>query len=306
MTLSSVGSVRFKVYALLLLVNTCILALSAHINNFQNFFYRADVFPFALSVVTMVFVFTMICMDIKFKNTVTARPPFELGWLVVFGTLWLASNAFSTNRWKYVTPAICKTIPADAQYAPYRTWCHELQALRALVWVEWIMFLCTFVYLLRWTITQRNSGRSDVWSTAFSRFSVHSSTQMLHHDTANSEFLQWETFPQPLPKSPQARNQEVVQNSFNEASQRQYDQYMEPQYQVSEPRYTQTSESQYIQPLDPRYTQPLDTHYTQSSPGPHAVEVPYMQQQQGQYIPPSQAQFTHFPQQYFSGPEHTL
>ena len=29
-------------------------------------------------------------MDLKFKNVVTARPPFELGWLALFGTLWLS------------------------------------------------------------------------------------------------------------------------------------------------------------------------------------------------------------------------
>ena len=67
-------------------------------------------FPLALSVVTMAFTLTMyfhlaiflimrptrsdtvtvrIFLDINFKNAVTARPPFELGWLLLFGALWL-------------------------------------------------------------------------------------------------------------------------------------------------------------------------------------------------------------------------
>jgi hypothetical protein len=28
-------------------------------------------------------------LDINFNNAVTARPPFELAWLFVFGVLWL-------------------------------------------------------------------------------------------------------------------------------------------------------------------------------------------------------------------------
>lgn len=56
-----------------------------------------------------------------------------------------------------------------------------------------LLVLLTFAYLLKWTVSKHYSGRSDVWSTSFSRFQENSSQP----SRAPSEFLQWEKFAQP-------------------------------------------------------------------------------------------------------------
>ncbi|KAF8527209.1 hypothetical protein JB92DRAFT_2867700 [Gautieria morchelliformis] len=326
MALSPVGHVRFVVYGVLLLVNTIVLALSAHINHFQQFFYRADVFPLALSVVTLVFVLAMVLLDINLNNAVTARPPFELAWLLVFGLIWLGFNAFSTSRWKFITLGTCRSIPSDAQYASYRTWCHEVQALRVLVWVEWVMFLCTFAYLLRWTIAKRNSGRHDVLDTPFSRFSDEAPSNDLAHvrETKTSEFLQWERFPQtssPSAESPSAEytRSRPQQAQYGGREQHNHDsRYPETQHtQAMEAPHAQAVQGQepqapYAQgqPFQGQY--PTEAPYAQGQPpqGPHPIEAPYTRHPDPDppytYTPPSQAYFTphppHVPPSLRAGP----
>ncbi|KAF8523348.1 hypothetical protein BU17DRAFT_7255, partial [Hysterangium stoloniferum] len=110
-----------------------------------------------------------IFLDFNSSNTFTAYPAFELPWLFVTVITWLAINVFSTARWRYIDPSLCRTIPGDSQYAPYRTWCHEIQALRTFVWIEWVVSLLAFAYILRWAIHQHFKGRTDVWTKSISR-----------------------------------------------------------------------------------------------------------------------------------------
>ncbi|ETW75432.1 hypothetical protein HETIRDRAFT_243228, partial [Heterobasidion irregulare TC 32-1] len=99
----------------IILVNILVLALSTRVNQFQDFFYVADLFPFALSIVTLVISVFMLLLDIGVKDSITARPPFQIGIMFVLSIFWLAFNAFSTSRWKEV-PMNCSTIPAGALY----------------------------------------------------------------------------------------------------------------------------------------------------------------------------------------------
>jgi hypothetical protein len=120
-----------------------------------------------------------------------------------------------------------------------------------------------------------------VWSTAFSRFSEEQLSTDLkshtrHRGETNSEFLQWEKFTQePSPESPPALYTHPAQTA-----QTPFDRYLVAQY-------GQSTENQYAQALPDQQM---------------AVEgAPYTQHPQGQYIPPSQAQFTHSAQ-----PSHAL
>jgi len=262
MALSAVGSMRFKVYGVLLLVNIIVLALSGHINHFQGFYYKADVFPFALSLATTVFLLTMLFLDINFKNSFTARPPFELAWLFITGIAWLAFNAFSTSRWRYVSLGLCGTIPSGSQFSPYRTWCHELQALRAFVWIEWVIFLFTFAYLLLWAISEHKKGRSDVWSTSMSRFEDAPTTARSH---TPSEFLQWEKFPQTS----------EPQTNFNQDNESQYPQQERTRpidiYPTPPPpsqymqQHVQQTYTQYISPSRAQFAQNQHVYYGEPS-----------------------------------------
>lgn len=81
----------------------------------------------------------------------------------------LAFNAFSTSRWQFVNNGLCGTIPdgtffpmpfiyeikidlnyeiyVEPLYASYKTWCNEVQALRAFIWLEWV--ICMFLRIIR-------------------------------------------------------------------------------------------------------------------------------------------------------------
>ena len=87
------------------------------------------------------------------KNVPTARPAVEVGLLYVLSIFWLgtpfhlsrlmvpsdlstlAFNAFSTARWRHV-PMNCASIPDE--YADMRSWCVDVQGLKAFVWIEFV------------------------------------------------------------------------------------------------------------------------------------------------------------------------
>jgi len=85
-------------------------------------------------------------------------------------------------------------------YSSYHTWCEEVQALRAFIWLEWVIFLLMFAYVFRWTFNQYRAGRNDVWSTVISRYqdTLTTTAAGVGASRAPSEFLQWEKFT-PMP-----------------------------------------------------------------------------------------------------------
>jgi len=151
----------------LLFVNILVLALSARVNLFQEFFFMADLFPLALSIVTLVLLTFSILLDIGVQNPITGRAPFEVGLFSILTVLWLAFNAFSTSRWQHV-PLACASIPAE--YGAEIVWCKDLQALKSFVWIEWVMFLLITLVTLRYAITQSNAGQKHIWSTALTHY----------------------------------------------------------------------------------------------------------------------------------------
>jgi len=168
MTFSSVGRKLFAALAAILLVNIIVLALSSRVNQFQEFFFVADLFPLALSIITLVVVVIILFLDFAVHNSFTSRPPFIIGSFSILSVFWLAFNAFSTSRWRYV-PLSCGTIPAG--YAAEKTWCQDLQALKAFVWIEWLLMTFTLLFVTRYTLTQHSNGQSHIWAMSLSRFS---------------------------------------------------------------------------------------------------------------------------------------
>jgi len=167
MGFSIVGKQQLAAHVGLLLVNCIVLAFSARVNQFQEYFFVADLFPLALSIITSVVLFIMIIVDFGFRNAFTARAPFVIGVLSVFTVFWLAFNAFSTSRWRYV-PMDCDTIPETLDE---RTWCKDVQALKAFVWIEWVSFLVTLLFTLRFTHSEYSRGYKHVLKMPLSRYS---------------------------------------------------------------------------------------------------------------------------------------
>lgn len=108
-----------------------------------------------------------------------------IGTMAVFSVLWLgthpnipfsfltqwryiAFNVFSTSRWRQV-PMACSTIPAE--YSDEKTWCMDLQALKAFVWIEWVILSSTLLFTSHYVISQHTRGQTHIFSTPFSRYS---------------------------------------------------------------------------------------------------------------------------------------
>jgi len=157
----------------------------------------ADLFPLALSVVTLVMVVIMLFFDFAVHNSFTARPPFIIGSFSILSVFWLAFNAFSTSRWRHI-PISCDTIPAG--YASEKTWCQDLQVLKAFVWVEWLLIIFTLLSVTRYTLMQHSNGQAHVWEMPLSRFSplAHDFGDRMASDVyrpRGSDFLQYQEKP---------------------------------------------------------------------------------------------------------------
>jgi len=191
---TSVGRKKVAVHVALYFVNIIVLALAARINSFQQFFFAADLFPLGLSITTLVILTVMLFLDFATENSYTGRPQFEVGVFGVLSVFWLAFNAFSTSRWRNA-PLACSTIPSG--FDDVRTWCQDLQALKAFVWVEWLIFFFTAFITLRYTISQNNRGNKHIFRMPLSRYSpsLRNDTSAVPDYMRNSEFLQFSADP---------------------------------------------------------------------------------------------------------------
>ncbi|KAI8968761.1 hypothetical protein BD414DRAFT_282045 [Trametes punicea] len=165
--LSSVGKKKVSVHALLIVLDVIVLALAARVNIFQEFFFMADLFPLGLAIATLIILFFALVLDLAVKNIPTARPASEIGLFYILSIFWLAFNAFSTSRWRNI-PLNCNSIPAE--YPDERTWCRDVQALKSLVWIQFVALFFTASFILRYTITEHRRGRTQVWSGPLSRY----------------------------------------------------------------------------------------------------------------------------------------
>jgi len=151
-----------------------VLGLSAHVNQFMGFFYVADRFPFIMSILTLLILVPLWIVEfIHSGNVRTAKPQFELAWVGALLFAWTGANAFSTSRWSDIRPSDCASIPIEENpefLAAAKTWCHEIQVLRAFVWMEWAMLTLIFVGLVMFCVGQSRRGSRHVWTTPIGRF----------------------------------------------------------------------------------------------------------------------------------------
>ncbi|KAF8191372.1 hypothetical protein BJ912DRAFT_925323 [Pholiota molesta] len=185
---SPVGRKKIAAQVAFLLVDIIVLALSASVNQFQDFFYVADLFPFALSIISMVIVVLLLAIDLALDNAYTGRPQVEIGVYGILSIFWLAFNAFSTERWSAI-PFQCNSIPTE--FADERLWCKSLQALKSFVWINFLLCLGIALFTLRYTIAEYYRGHKHIFQMSLSRYRPEQSDR----DTTffvgrDSEFLQ--------------------------------------------------------------------------------------------------------------------
>ncbi|KAF5339595.1 hypothetical protein D9611_011438 [Ephemerocybe angulata] len=167
MGFSTVGKKKVASHAVLLVLDLVVLGLAVKVNKFNEFFYVADLFPLALSIVTLVFLFFMISIDFALDHSWTGFPQTEIGVLGILSILWLSFNAFSTSRWKDM-PMNCGSIPLD--FPAERTWCRDVQALKAFVWITFAVCAGIVLCTARYCITQRQRGNKHIFSMPLSRY----------------------------------------------------------------------------------------------------------------------------------------
>jgi len=189
MSFSPVGQKKVAGHGILLLVNIAVLAFSVRVNRFQEFFFAADLFPFGLAITTLVLLSSTIVLDFAISHAYMGRPQFEIGYLGLFSVLWLISNSFSTSRWSLV-PMQCDTIPPE--FSGERAWCKDLQALKALVWVEFGLFLLATVTTLRYSIHQSSQGYKHIWKMPLSRYRPETWSNEKIRYTKDSKLLQFQ------------------------------------------------------------------------------------------------------------------
>jgi len=188
MAFSPMGRKKVGAHLALLLVNIIVLALSSRVNSFQEYFYVADLFPFSLSIICLVMLGVMILLDFALNTSFTGRPQFEIGLFGVLSILWLSFNAFSTSRWSQV-PMNCNVIPAE--FSDTRAWCRDLQALKAFIWIEFLMFAFITAFTLWYTLTQKSLGNKHIFKMPLSRYYPGSRMEPPMRYVRGSEFLQY-------------------------------------------------------------------------------------------------------------------
>jgi len=167
MSFFSVGRRVALGYCVIIIPNVVILALSYRVNRFQDYFYFADIFPLTLSAVTLSITVLAFVLDVALDNSPTARPPFQIAMLIIFSVLWLAFNALSSSRWRHL-PLNCSVIPSD--YPDVRTWCRDLNALKGIVWLNWVVLFLLTLVTLRFSVMQHQNGQKHIWRMPLSRF----------------------------------------------------------------------------------------------------------------------------------------
>ncbi|TDL22514.1 hypothetical protein BD410DRAFT_748188 [Rickenella mellea] len=169
---SAFGRTRLFAMGALFVINIIVLALSARVNKFQEFFFMADLLPLGLSISTLILIFVSLLIDFALPDSFTSKPPFEIGLLSILAIFWLAFNAFSTARWRFI-PMACSNIPNE--FADEKLWCRDIQALKSFMWIEWLLIMSIVAFTLRYVITQASQGHKHIWSTSLSRYSPNSS-----------------------------------------------------------------------------------------------------------------------------------
>jgi len=176
-------------HVVFLLVDIVVLALSTRVNRFQDFFYVADLFPFALSIISLVVVVLLLTLDLALDNSYSGRPQTTIGVFGVLGIFWLAFNAFSTSRWRQI-PFQCDSIPFD--FLDERDWCKSLQALKSFVWIIFLLSFGIAGFTLRYAVSQYNRGNKHIFQMPLSRYRSELRGSDEVYSGRGSEFLQFE------------------------------------------------------------------------------------------------------------------
>ncbi|TFK24093.1 hypothetical protein FA15DRAFT_704855 [Coprinopsis marcescibilis] len=203
---SVVGKRKVISHVVLFVLNIVVLGLATKVNRFTDFFYVADLFPLAISVITTVLLFVMLTIDAALDRCWTGYAQTEAGVLGVLSIFWLGKwisfNAFSTSRWGGV-PMSCDEIPECkyqvllTSFEEGRTWCKDVHALKAFVWIVFLTCFGITAWTVTYTVTQFRRGNRHILKMPLSRYTPNALPGAVFTTSATAAFPQ--SFPSPSP-----------------------------------------------------------------------------------------------------------
>ncbi|PPR05254.1 hypothetical protein CVT24_008280 [Panaeolus cyanescens] len=218
--ISSIGKTKLAGQAAFLVSTIIVLALSTQVNKFTDFFYVADLFPLAFSIITLVVVVYLFGMDLALSNAFISRAQSQIA---IYGIL----SIFCLQRFLYFPlakypipmrrhptrhvnplpppPHLSLLTPPppllpSTEFTDERSWCKHLQALKSFVWIEFVISFLIFAITLRYAITQHTRGYKHIFSVSLVRYRPelshahpgHASAASFGFNGRGSEFLQFE------------------------------------------------------------------------------------------------------------------
>ncbi|KAF5353872.1 hypothetical protein D9756_007305 [Leucocoprinus leucothites] len=182
---SPAGKKKLAAQVFLFVINLIVLALAAQVNQFQDFFFIADLFPL---VYPSQLCTPRVLIDYRPISGQCLHRKSTHGNRNLRGPEYLLAFAFSTSRWQQI-PFQCDVIPAGQLHSSSmqdshrtdpvshiegssdaRTWCKNVQALKGFVWVEFVTCFIITLVTLRYAATQSGRGNKHIWQMPLSRY----------------------------------------------------------------------------------------------------------------------------------------
>jgi len=189
MAFSTVGKAKVGANVAILVVSIIVLGLSAKVNQFQDFFFMADLFPFVLAIVTLVVSLAILGLEFGLATFFLNRAQYQASITAALAILWLGFSAFSTSRWSSI-PMSCSSI-SGVDFAEERSWCNSIQALKTFIWLEFLLCFGTATWIFHYSFKQYNKGYKHIFQSPFSRYRSDVGMNGLNR---GSEFLQYAKF----------------------------------------------------------------------------------------------------------------
>ncbi|KIL67254.1 hypothetical protein M378DRAFT_159655 [Amanita muscaria Koide BX008] len=137
-----------------------VLGVSAYLISLTEqvgFYYTFMAFAVAIAALTLITFPPLLIISFIRKGALFNYIIVEVGVLGLFWVLWLATASYTANT-LVLLPLDCNFIDPS-----FVTSCHELQAIHAFSWLNWLILTAYWPFLLVMALIQQNRG-NPVWT----------------------------------------------------------------------------------------------------------------------------------------------
>ncbi|KAL0064743.1 hypothetical protein AAF712_008289 [Marasmius tenuissimus] len=156
---------RLVTFGTTLVFATVLLGLNAHLTywteKYIGGYFRFAALSIASACLTLITLPIMIAVDMTRNAAVSSMIAFELVWLGILWTLWLASAARAADTNRLVFPDGC-----DSDNSFEDTLCREFAAVVAFNFLTWFAFFAYTAVVLAASIIVKSRGTAKVWTAS--------------------------------------------------------------------------------------------------------------------------------------------